>query len=60
MHVTEEFMDKLVLGVAALALSAGAASAQVVYPGYGYAPYGYGYGLCIPKTLSVLMGEGIA
>jgi hypothetical protein len=33
-------MDKLVLGVAALALSAGAASAQVVYPGYGYAPYG--------------------
>jgi hypothetical protein len=44
MHVTEEFMDKLVLGVAALALSAGAASAQVVYPGYGYAPYGYGYG----------------
>ena len=37
-------MDKLVLGVAALALSAGVASAQVVYPGYGYAPYGYGYG----------------
>jgi hypothetical protein len=37
-------MDRLVLGVAALALSAGAASAQVVYPGYGYAPYGYGYG----------------
>jgi hypothetical protein len=37
-------MDKLVLGVAALALSTGAASAQVVYPGYGYAPYGYGYG----------------
>jgi hypothetical protein len=37
-------MDKLVLGVAALALSAGAASAQAVYPGYGYAPYGYGYG----------------
>ena len=33
-------MDKLVLGVAALALSTGAASAQVVYPGYGYAPYG--------------------
>ena len=31
-------MDKLVLGVAAFALSAGAASAQVVYPGYGYAP----------------------
>ena len=36
-------MDKLVLGVATLALSAGAASAQAVYPGYGYAPYGYGY-----------------
>src|SRR5215472_10566115 len=34
----------LVLGAAALALSAGAASAQAVYPGYGYAPYGYGYG----------------
>ena len=29
----------LVRGVAALTLSAGAASAQVVYPGYG-APYG--------------------
>src|SRR5215470_13367195 len=41
--VTEEFMNKLVLGVATLALSAGAASAQVVYPGYSYAPYGYGY-----------------
>jgi len=38
---TEEFMYKLVLGVATLALSAGAASAQWVYPGYGYAPYGY-------------------
>jgi hypothetical protein len=36
-------MYKLVLGVAALALSAGTASAQWVYPGYGYAPYGYGY-----------------
>jgi len=33
----------LILGAAVLALSAGAASAQVVYPGYGYAPYGYGY-----------------
>jgi hypothetical protein len=33
----------LVFGTAALALSAGAASAQGVYPGYGYAPYGYGY-----------------
>ena len=36
-------MYKLALGVAALALSTGAASAQWVYPGYGYAPYGYGY-----------------
>jgi len=36
-------MYKLVLGVAALAFSAGTASAQWVYPGYGYAPYGYGY-----------------
>ena len=36
-------MYKLALGVATLALSAGAASAQWVYPGYGYAPYGYGY-----------------
>jgi len=34
----------LVLGVVAtLALSAGTASAQAVYPGYGYAPHGYGY-----------------
>ena len=35
----------LVLGVAALVLSAGAASAQganYVYPNSGYAPYGYG------------------
>ncbi len=46
---TEEFMDKLVLGVATLALSAGAASAQAVYPGYGYAPpYGYGYAATAP------------
>jgi hypothetical protein len=36
-------MYKLVLGVAAVALSASAASAQWVYPSYGYAPYGYGY-----------------
>ena len=36
-------MDKLVLGVAILVLSAGAASAQALYPGYGYPPYGYGY-----------------
>ena len=37
----------LVLGAVALALSAGAASAQApnipVYPGAGYAPYGSGY-----------------
>jgi hypothetical protein len=32
----------LVLGATALTLSAGATSAQAVYPGYGYAPYGYG------------------
>jgi hypothetical protein len=42
----EEFMGKLVLGVAVL--SAGAASAQVLYPGYGYAPYGYGYAAMAP------------
>jgi len=36
-------MRALLLGVATLALFAGAASAQVVYPGYGYPPYGYGY-----------------
>jgi hypothetical protein len=41
--VTEEFMDKLVLGAAAFALSAGAASAQALYPSDGYGPYGYGY-----------------
>jgi hypothetical protein len=40
---TEQFMDKLVLGAAALALSAGAASAQALYPSNGYGPYGYGY-----------------
>ena len=35
-------MDKLVLGVAALALSASAASAQSAYPSYGTAPlYNY-------------------
>jgi hypothetical protein len=28
-------------GAAALTLSAGAASAQAVYPSYGYTPYGY-------------------
>ena len=37
-------MRLLVLGLAALALSVGAASAQqAVYPRYGYAPYGYRY-----------------
>jgi hypothetical protein len=37
-------MRALVLGVAALALLAGVASAQqAVYARYGYAPYGYGY-----------------
>jgi hypothetical protein len=36
-------MDKLVLGLATLALSAGAASAQALYPSDGYGPYGYGY-----------------
>ena len=42
-HSTREnaMMRALVLGAASLALSAGAASAQTVYPGYGYAPYGY-------------------
>ncbi len=40
-------MNKLVLGVAALALST-AASAQWVYPGYGYAPYGYSYAATAP------------
>ena len=43
-------MRAVVLGVATLALSAGAASAQAVYPGYGYAPYGYGYGAVAPAT----------
>jgi hypothetical protein len=36
--VMEKFMDKLVLGVATLALSAGAASAQAVYPNTATAP----------------------
>jgi hypothetical protein len=49
-------MYKLVLGVAALALSAGAASAQWVYPGYGYAGLydyaapGYYAGYGVPAT----------
>jgi len=38
--MTEDNMRALVLGVATLALSAGAASAQAVYPsGYGYDDY---------------------
>ena len=36
-------MRALVFGADALTLSAGAASAQAVYPSYGHAPYGYGY-----------------
>jgi hypothetical protein len=41
----------LILGTTALALSAGAASAQganYVYPNSGYAPYGYGYAPTAP------------
>jgi hypothetical protein len=40
-----------ILGATALALSAGAASAQganYVYPNSGYAPYGYGYAPTAP------------
>ena len=44
-------MDKLVLGVATLALSAGAASAQALYPSYGYEPYGYGYTATVILTV---------
>ena len=43
--------ETLVLGAVALALSAGAASAQganYVYPYSGYAPYGYGYAPTAP------------
>src|SRR5215472_9101111 len=40
---TEDSMRALVLGAAGLALSAGAASAQALYPSDGYGPYGYGY-----------------
>jgi len=36
-------MGKLVLGAAAFALSAGAASAQAFNPSSAYGPYGYGY-----------------
>ena len=41
-------MRALVLGAAALTLSAGAASPQAVYPSYSYAPYGYGYTATAP------------
>jgi hypothetical protein len=41
-------MRALVLGAAALALSAGAASAQAVYPVYGYGPHGDGYTVTAP------------
>ena len=50
----------LVLGVAALALSAGAASAQWVYPNYGYAPYGYGYAATAPLYDYAAPGYGYA
>jgi hypothetical protein len=53
-------MGKLVLGIAALALSAGAASAQWVYPGYGYAPYGYGYAATAPLYDYAAPGYGYA
>jgi hypothetical protein len=53
-------MGKLVLGVAALALSTGAASAQWVYPGYGYAPYGYGYAATAPLYDYAAPGYGYA
>ena len=36
-------MRALVVGAASLTLSAGAASAQALYPSDGYGPYGYGY-----------------
>jgi hypothetical protein len=58
--VTEEFMRKLVLGVASLVLSAGAASAQAVFPGYGYAPYGYGYAATAPLYDYAAPGYGYA
>ena len=38
----------LVLGAAVLALSAGAASAQALYPSHDYGPYGYGYVAAAP------------
>jgi hypothetical protein len=53
-------MDKLVLGVATLVLSAGAASAQGLYPEYGYAPYGYGYAASAPLYDYAAPGYGYA
>jgi hypothetical protein len=60
----------LVLGAAALALSAGAASAQVGYPGYdyvgatvplyGYAAPGYGYAATAPLYNYAAPGYGYA
>jgi hypothetical protein len=49
-HSTRQnaMMRALVLGAAALALSAGAASAQAVYPVYGYGPHGDGYTVTAP------------
>ena len=41
-------MRALVFGAATLALSAGAASAQAVYPVYGYGPHGDGYTVTAP------------
>ena len=42
-HRESPMMRTLVLGAATFALSAGAASAQALYPSDGYGPYGYGY-----------------
>jgi hypothetical protein len=42
LSTTEDNMRAFILGTA-LALSAGAASAQAVYPSDGYGPHGYGY-----------------
>jgi hypothetical protein len=53
-------MGKLVLGMAALALSAGVASAQGLYPDYGYAPYGYGYAATAPLYDYAAPGYGYA
>jgi hypothetical protein len=41
-------------------LSTGAASAQLVYPGYGYAPYGYGYAAMAPLYDYAAPGYGYA